>query len=358
MSETTTAPRNRLLVTSGPHLQAGDTVSRIMWEVNLALVPALLMSFWFFGGRALVVVFASILGALAGEAFVQGLFLKKPLTLGDGSAFLTGILLAFCVPAALPWWAAFIGGFLAIVLGKQIYGGLGHNIFNPAHVARAILLASWPLYMTTWLKPGAASGLIGPLPDGVTQATPLGFLKEAARDSNLVNSLLASGTTILDYTFGELKIGWSDLLTGNIGGSLGETCKIALILGAVFLLVRKHISWHVPATMMGTVFIGTLLAERSLPMAMFHLLGGGLIIGAFFMATDMVTAPLTKTGHLIFGFGCGAITLLIRLKGGYPEGVCYSILIMNAIVPLIDKITVPRKFGALPPSPAPKEAKA
>ncbi len=328
----------KLLVTVGPHHHAPDTVARIMWEVNLALLPAFLVSLYVFGGRALVVTVFAVLGAVAGEAMVQACFLKKPVPLADGSAVLTGVLMAFCVPAALPWWTAFIGGFAGIVFGKQIYGGLGQNIFNPAHIARAILLASWPVYMTTWLKPGAAAGWFGAV-DGLTAATPLGLMKETLRNPDLMNTLQASGTTILQYTFQTLDIGWSNLLVGTIGGSLGETSKIALLLGGIFLLVRRHISWHTPVTMMGTVFLGALLITRDPSLAFFHLFSGGLFLGAFFMATDMVTSPMTKTGHLLFGAGCGAITLLIRFKGGYPEGVCYSILIMNAFVPLIDKWT-------------------
>lgn len=346
----------RLLVSSAPHIHAADDVSRVMWEVNIALAPALIMALYFFGARAAVIVGMTVLGAVAAEAMVQKWFLGTPLTLGDGSAVLTGILLAFCVPAALPWWVAFIGGFVAVVLGKQVYGGLGQNIFNPAHVARAILLASWPVYMTTWLKPGMASGAIGTLPDGITGATPLGFMKEALRDTQVMEQITASGTTMVQYAFTKLNISWSDLFLGNIAGSLGETSKIALLIGCAYLLIRGHITWQIPATMVATVALGTLLIERDPSMMLYHLLSGGLFIGAIFMATDMVTSPMTTTGHLIFGFGCGAITLLIRLKGGYPEGVCYSILIMNAIVPLIDRFTVPAKFGQV--DPRSQEAKA
>jgi electron transport complex protein RnfD len=214
--------------------------------------------------------------------------------------------------------------------------------------------------MTTWLKPGMGTGWMGALPDGVTQATPLGFLKEAMRNSDVVTQVTASGTALYDgllnHTFSTLHIGWTDLLVGNISGSLGETCKVALLIGGLYLLIRGHITWHIPATMMGTVFLGSLLVTGHLNMALFHLLAGGLFIGAFFMATDMVTCPMTFPGHLLFGFGCGAITLLIRFKGGYPEGVCYSILIMNALVPLIDRFIVPRKFGTT--LPAAQEVKA
>jgi len=350
--------RQRLQVTCSPHVFHPDSVSRIMWEVNLALLPALFTAFWVFGARALVVTGCSIMGAFFGEFLVQVFFMKKPHSLLDGSAFLTGLLMAFCVPAALPAWVAFVGGFIATVFGKQVFGGLGQNIFNPAHVARAILLASWPVFMTTWLKPGVDAGFWA-LPsslDGLTAATPLGLYKETFRNPELMTSLQASGTTLLNYVFTELHLSWGDLLLGKMGGSLGETGKLGLLLGAAFLFVRGHITWPVPAAMIGTAFLGALVAHGSLSMAFFHLLTGGLIIGAFFMATDMVTCPMTPVGQIIFGVGCGAITLLIRLKGGYPEGVCYSILIMNSLVPLIDRFTIPRTFGEV--APVPQEAKA
>ena len=347
----------RLLVTTSPHIHVGLSAARVMWDVNLALLPALLVSLYIFGSRALVVILMSILGAVFAEFIIQKFLLKQPVSISDGSAILTGLLLAFCVPAALPWWIAFLGGFIAIAFGKQCYGGLGQNIFNPAHVARAILLASWPVYMTTWLKPKASCLIgcaaekakalcaFGPIPDGVTAATPLALLKATAKVATGTQDIATTVLTQYNLTF-------SDMFLGTIGGSLGETSKIALLLGGIYLLIRGHITWHTPVAMIGTVFAGALIFGGSLNYALFHLLAGGLFIGAIFMATDMVTSPMTTTGHLIFGFGCGAITLLIRMKGGYPEGVCYSILIMNAIVPLIDRFTIPRKFGEL------KEAKA
>ncbi|MBU1108375.1 MAG: RnfABCDGE type electron transport complex subunit D [Candidatus Riflebacteria bacterium] len=342
---TTTAALNpappRLLVTSSPHIYSGLTATRVMWDVNVSLVPALAMAIYNFGARAAIVILASVLGAVVAEFLIQKFLMKKPVCISDGSAIVTGILLAFCVPAALPTWIAFVGGFIAIALGKQVYGGLGQNIFNPAHVARAFLLGSWPVYMTTWLKPAALM-----TPDAMTCATPLGVIKTAARDVELMKQLSESGTSLVSHVFNQLHIGFSDLFWGiNFSGSLGETSKAALLLGGIFLLIRGHITWHGPIAMCATVFAGALLFGGSLEFAMFHLLTGGLIIGAVFMITDMVTSPMTSTGQLIFGFGCGALTLLIRMKGGYPEGVCYSILIMNSLVPLIDKFTVPRKFG-------------
>jgi len=331
----------RLLVTSSPHVFSGLTAARVMWDVNLALVPALAMAFYNFGSRAALVILASVLGAVIAEFLIQKFLMNKPVCIYDGSAVVTGLLLAFCVPAALPVWIAFIGGFIAIALGKQVYGGLGQNIFNPAHVARALLLGSWPVYMTTWLKPGTGA-------DAITSATPLGFIKIAGNDAEVMKKLAESGTSLVNHTLSTLQITFSDLFWGiNFSGSLGETSKAALLLGGIYLLIRGHITWHGPVAMCATVFGGALIFGGSLEYAMFHLLTGGLIIGAVFMITDMVTSPMTGKGQLIFGFGCGALTLLIRMKGGYPEGVCYSILIMNSLVPLIDKFTTPRKFGTI-----------
>lgn len=351
MNTTTAATASvspRLLVTSSPHVFSGLTAARVMWDVNLSLLPALAMALFNFGIRAALVILASVLGAVLAEFVIQKFLMKKPVCIEDGSAVVTGILLAFCVPAALPAWVAFVGGFIAIALGKQVYGGLGQNVFNPAHVARALLLGSWPVYMTTWLKPGAAMSPSAAITDAVTCATPLGFIKIAGRDPEVMKKLSESGTSLVTHVFNELHIGFSDLFWGlNFSGSLGETSKAALLLGGLYLLIRGHITWHGPVAMCSTVFAGALIFGGSLEYAMFHLLTGGLIIGALFMITDMVTSPMTGKGQLIFGFGCGALTLLIRMKGGYPEGVCYSILIMNSLVPLIDKFTAPRKFGTV-----------
>ncbi len=342
ISTATTSSVPRLLVTTSPHIQSGLSAARVMWDVNLAMLPALVMAIHNFGLRAALVIGFSVAGAVAAEFLIQKFLLQKPSTLSDGSAVVTGILLAFCVPAALPLWVAFVGGFVAIALGKQAYGGLGQNIFNPAHVARAVLLASWPVYMTTWFKPGQEYGIA----DAVTTATPLGLLKETARDIQLMEKITAEGGNLIGYVMQKLQITFSDLFLGvNFSGSLGETSKLALIIGGIYLLIRGHISWHGPVAMIATVFAGAFIVGGSLHYALFHLLTGGLIIGALFMITDMVTSPMTNKGHLLFGFGCGAITLLIRLKGGYPEGVCYSILIMNAFVPLIDKFMIPKRFG-------------
>lgn len=348
----TVASAKKYLVTCSPHLHEDLTTARVMWDVNIALIPALLMALYNFRGKAALVILMSVLGAVLAEYLTQKFLFKKTSTIGDGSAILTGILLAFCVPAALPWWIAFVGGFVAISLGKQVYGGLGQNIFNPAHVARAVLLASWPVYMTTWLKPFGVG--VASTADAITCATPLAVLKESIRNPELLKELAASGTSVITHTMTQLQVGFDDLFFGiNFSGSLGETSKLALLIGGLYLLIRGHITWQGPVAMIGTVFAGAYFFGGSFDYALFHLLTGGLIIGAIFMITDMVTSPMTGKGQLIFGFGCGAITLLIRMKGGYPEGVCYSILLMNAIVPLIDKFTLPTRFGT-----AVKEAKA
>ena len=339
-----------LMVNNSPHIQSPVTIKSIMWEVNLALVPIIIMAVYNFGLRALLIILLSTLGAIAAEFIIQKYLRNIPTTIMDGSAVVTGVLLAMCLPVAIPLWIAFVGGFIGIALGKQVYGGLGQNIFNPAHVARAILLASWPVYMNTWVKPGFTTNISV---DAVTTATPLGLLKETAKNASLVDNLADNHFGIIDYVLSQLHITFSDLFYGvNFSGSIGETSKFAILIGAIYLLCRKHISLSAPLTMIGTVFLGAYLYSGSTDYALFHLLTGGLFLGAFFMVTDMVTSPINTLGKIIFGFGCGAIALLIRLKGGYPEGVCYSILIMNAFVPLIDKFCKPRRFGVVKPQPS------
>jgi electron transport complex protein RnfD len=240
----------------------------------------------------------------------------------DGSAAVTGMLLAFTLPPTAPLWMAAVGGFLAIFVAKQLFGGLGYNIFNPALAARAVLLASWPVTMTTWVKPGNSWLAV----DAVTSASPLGMIREAQRPGGAI-----------DATYGYL-----DLFLGNVPGSLGETCKAALLLGALVLFLFKVIDWRIPLTFIGSVFLLSVPFGRD-PVA--AVLSGGLILGAFFMATDMVTSPTTKGGKLLFGLGCGILTALVRSWGGFPEGVCYSILIMNSLTPLIDKYVQPRVMG-------------
>jgi len=293
-----------------------------MWAVVLSLLPAGVWGVYAFGLNALWVIITAILSAVATEIILQK-FSNKKITVLDGSAFLTGLLLAYNLPAGVPLWIPAAGSIFAIFVGKFVFGGLGKNIFNPALAGRAFLMASWPVYMTTFSKPFNTSGGV----DAITSATPLMLLKEGKTVGN---------------------INYLDLFLGNKGGCIGEVCIIALLLGAAFLFVKKYISWHIPLTYIATVGIFTFIFGKSGLFSgdwLFYILSGGLILGAFFMATDYVTSPLTNKGQVIFGIGCGLLTVIIRLWGGYPEGVCYAILIMNAAVPLIDRYTRTRIYG-------------
>ena len=331
MAEENKKITEQITVTCSPHIHCGLTVSKVMWDVNIALVPVLAMAIYNFRFYAVGVILMSLFGAVTAE-YATNKMLGKKNTLNDGSAVVTGILLALCLPPGLPAWIAFVGGFISIALGKQIYGGLGQNIFNPAHVGRAILLISWPVFMTTWFKP---------ITDGLTTATPLGSLK-----IKIAEKTGESFGTLVTETLNDLNITFSNLFLGyNVPGSIGETSKLAIIIGGIFLLIRGHIKLHAPVAMITTVFLASYFYSGSLNYATFNLLTGGLILGSIFMLTDMVTSPVSDEGNILFGIGCGLITFLIRIKGGYPEGVCYSILIMNSIVPLIDKMFKPRRFG-------------
>jgi len=311
----------KYLVSVSPHMQCRLTTSFIMFEVILALTPAIFASIYFFGYQAIKVLVSTTTAAILTEAAFQKLR-KMPVTIMDNSALLTGILLALCLPAGLPWWICFIGGVSAIFLGKQIYGGLGYNLFNPALVGRALLTISWPAYMSTWLIPRSGWG---ETLSGTTGATPLAIAK----------GLEITGETVPAY---------ASLFWGNIGGSMGETSAFCLLLGAGYLLLRKRIPWRIPFSYLGTVII-LALVFKGYGTPLLHLLSGGLILGAFFMATDYVTSPVTPYGKIIFGVGCGLITCLIRFWGRLPEGVCFSILFMNALTPLIERYTQPRVFG-------------
>ena len=321
----------QFILSSSPHIHSGESTPRIMYSVVAALIPAMFAGVYLFGLRALWVMLLSVGAGLATEAGAQKVMGRK-VTISDGSALVTGILLALNLPPAVPWWLPVVGTAIAIVIGKQIYGGLGYNPFNPALVARVVLLISFPVQMTTWVKPGPPfSGAI----DAVTTATPLGAMK---------THLMVKGT-LEGFTMGGL---W-DPFIGTIGGCIGETSVVALLIGAGFLLYRGYITWHIPVTFVGTVFILSgifwLINPDQYMNPLFHILTGGLMLGAFYMATDMVTSPVTTRGMVVFGAGCGFITVIIRLFGGYPEGVSYSILLMNAATPLIDRYTRPKTFG-------------
>ncbi len=312
-----------VIISSSPHLHSGATVSAAMRDVILALLPAAAAAVYYFGTAALGVMAGCCLAAVLAEALCRKI-MRRPQTVADGSAFLTGLLLAFCLPPALSPFLAAFGAVCAIVIGKQVFGGLGANIFNPAHIGRAILLASFPAQMTTWTEP------FGSGEDAVTSATPLVLLRDAEK-------LCREGA--LQPFAGVPDL--SSLFWGNTAGSLGETCVPALLAGGVFLIARKHIDWRIPVYYIGTVALICFcygLAFGYTPLfAVYHVMSGGLIIGAFFMATDWVTSPVSKKGRIVFAIGLGIITALIRLRGGYIEGVCYSILIMNMVTPLIDR---------------------
>ena len=314
----------KLVVSSSPHLRAPETVTSVMLDVLVALFPVALASVLLFGYNALVVIIVSIVAAMAAETAMQAIMYRKTVLLGDGSAAVTGLLLALTLPANVPWWIPAVGSVCAIIIAKHLFGGLGNNIFNPALVGRAILTLSWGTYMVgnIWPEPR----LFQPAADVITTATPLESHEHA------------------------LEVTMQELFLGNMAGSLGETSALALILGALWLFYKGHIDWRIPGGYLVTVFvIGALLGEGfyhgELLTGIFHVLAGGVLLGALFMATDLVTSPVTPWGRVIFGVGCGLITMIIRLYGIYPEGVTFAILLMNAVTPIIDRLTVPRKFG-------------
>ncbi|MBP2653270.1 MAG: rnfD [Firmicutes bacterium] len=312
----------KLSVSASPHIRCDESIAKIMWMVNLALAPAALFSIYRFGLSALYTMVICIVAAIVTEYAIQK-WQGKTITVSDGSAFLTGLLLAMNIPSTVPWYMPLFGSAVAIAVAKHTMGGLGFNIFNPALVGRAVLLASWPVAMTTW--PTMASKL-----DGVTSATPLGILK-------------LQGYAKLVEIFGDKMTMYKSLFFGSRSGSMGETAALLLILGGIFLIYRGYINWQVPVVMIGTVGVLTAVFGQD---PIMHMMSGGLILGAFFMATDMVTIPITVKGQMVFAAGAGALTVLIRLLGGYPEGVCYAILLMNAVTPLIDLWLKPKKFGA------------
>lgn len=298
-------------VSLAPHIRSNDTVQRIMLDVLIALVPAAIASVYFFGLYSLAIMAVSVVACVLSEYVFQKL-MKKPIQVKDLSAVVTGILLAFNVPAGAPLWMVAFGGVFAIIIVKECFGGIGGNFMNPALAARVMLMASWPQQMTAYVQP-----------DGMTGATPLQILKEGG--GNLPSLM--------------------DMLTGNIGGVIGETCAIALILGGIYLLVRKVIDWKTPVIYIVSTAIFLLLFGVKVDLLAYEILGGGLLLGAIFMATDYSSSPMNAKGKIIFALGAGLITAVIRAKGGMPEGVSYSILLMNVCTPLIDKFTVGEAYG-------------
>lgn len=323
---------NKLTVSMSPHDHGKDSVKKIMYGVIIAMIPALLVSVYYFGLDAIRVNLIAIASCLFFEWFIQKVFLKGKTTITDGSAIITGMLLAFNVPSNLPWWIIVIGSLVAIGIAKMSFGGLGNNPFNPALVGRVFLLISFPAQMTSWPIP---SPLNFTLVDAETGATPLAILKRGFHTETMSDL-----TSSVDY---------ADIFMGQIGGSLGEISALALIIGGLYMLFRKIITWHIPVSIIATIaiFTGILYGADPTKYAnpLFHILTGGVLLGAIFMATDMVTSPMTPKGMIIYGIGIGVITVLIRIWGSYPEGVSFAILIMNAVVPLINNWTKPKRFG-------------
>ena len=326
---------NKLLISPAPHLYGKEHTRRIMLDVIIALTPAVLVSIYFAGLCALSVFAVSILTCMAVEYLVQRFLLKKPSTLSDLTAILTAILLALNLPPTSPWWMVMIGAIVAIGIAKMTFGGLGNNLFNPALVGRVVLLISFPVLMTNWTVPAS---IFRAGADAFSGATPLGILKEE----------LAKGLTI-DQIQGMYDLSYWHLLWGKIEGSMGEASAIALLLGFAYLLIRKVIRPHIPLAIFGSIAALTAILWWIDPQhyadPLFHLLTGGVLLGAIFMATDYVTSPMSTKGMVIFGVGIGVITALIRIFGAYPEGVSFAILIMNATVPLINTYCKPKRFG-------------
>lgn len=321
---------DKLVVTASPHIRSRDSVPRIMWHVVASLVPVVVASAWFFGVSALLQIATSVLVALLTERATG-----KGGAIADGSATITGLLLALTLPAGFPLWMTALGSAFAIVFGKQVWGGLGQNVFNPALVGRAFLQASFPVAITTWPSAGGrflalrgdlfALPFTHPRPSAITSATPLGLLKFEGR-----------GTAL------------GDLVLGTTGGSIGETAALVILAGGLYLAWRGYLNWRIPVSILVTVTLVSMAVHQlqpSRPTAPFMLFSGGLMLGAVYMATDMVTSPITNLGRWVFGAGIGLLVVVIRVWGGLPEGVMYAILFMNALTPFINRATQPRVFG-------------
>lgn len=315
---------NKLVVSPSPHIHSGDTIEKKMYGVLIALIPAFIVSLVFFGLGALIVTIVSVFSCVLFEFLIQKYLMKVEPSIKDGSAMLTGVLLAFNLPSNLPVWIIMIGALVAIGIGKLTFGGLGKNIFNPALVGRVFLLISFPAQMTTWPEPGLF---------------PLQYL-DATTGATTLN--------MIEHHFGAVP-DMSSLLLGNMAGSLGEVGAVAILLGFIFLLWRKIIQWYIPVFVVLSVFVFTgimnLIDPTEYASPLIHILSGGLLLGAVFMATDYATSPMTKAGMIIYAIGIGVITSVIRLWGAYPEGVSFAILIMNAVTPLLNTYLKPKRYG-------------
>ena len=328
---------NKLITVSpSPHVYEDTSVKRLMFDVVFAMLPALAMSIYFFGIGAIIVTLTAVVSCLLFEWLIQKFLLKQEPSITDGSAIVTGILLAFNVPSNLPIWIIVIGSLVAIGVAKMSFGGLGNNPFNPALVGRVFLLISFPVKMTSWPLP---SGFSTGYTDAVTGATPLGFVKEGLGNGEKISDLMTQIPSHMQMFYGQM------------GGSMGEIAGAAILIGFAYLLIRKVITWHIPVSIIATITIFTGILWIVNPEAnadpLFHLLTGGVLLGAVFMATDYVTSPMTPKGMWIFGIGIGILTVLIRVFGAYPEGVSFAILIMNAFVPLINAYIKPKRFGEI-----------
>jgi electron transport complex protein RnfD len=325
---------NMLNVSPSPHIFGKETTQKLMFGVVLALVPSLLASLYFFGLGALIVTITSVSSCVAFEYLIQKFILRKPVSVTDGSALVTGLLLAFNLPSNLPLFIIITGALVSIGIAKMTFGGLGNNPFNPALVGRVFLLISFPVQMTTWPVP---TGFSNSFTDAVTGATPLGIMKEGLKNGESVSNLMDQIPSHLQMFY------------GRMGGSMGEVAAIALLIGLIWLLYKKIISWHIPVSVIGSLLIFTFILWIINPEKnadpLFHLLTGGVLLGAIFMATDYVTSPMSKRAMIIYGIGIGVITVIIRVYGAYPEGVSFAILIMNAFVPLMNIYIKPKNSG-------------
>jgi electron transport complex protein RnfD len=325
---------NLLTVSPSPHAHGKETTRKLMTGVIVALLPALFTSIFYFGYGAVIVTATSVISCVVFEYLIQRFIFKKPITITDGSAIVTGLLLAFNVPSNLPVFIIIIGSFISIAIAKLTFGGLGNNPFNPALVGRVFMLISFPVQMTTWPVP---VGLNTAYTDAVTGATPLAIIKEGLKNGESISQLVTQIPTP------------SQMFLGNIGGSMGEVAAIALLIGFVWLLARKIITWHIPVSVVSSIAIFTAILWFINPEKnadpLFHILAGGVLLGAIFMATDYVTSPMNPKAMLIYGCGIGILTVIIRVWGAYPEGVSFAILIMNAFVPLMNTYIKPERFG-------------
>jgi Na+-translocating ferredoxin:NAD+ oxidoreductase subunit D len=325
---------NLIRVSPSPHTHGEDTTRKLMFGVVIALMPALFASVFYFGMGAVIVTATSIISCLVFEYLIQRFILNKPVSITDGSALVTGLLLAFNLPSNIPVLIVILGSLVAIGIAKMTFGGLGNNPFNPALVGRVFMLLSFPVQMTSWPVP---SGFKTGYTDAITGATPLAIIKEGIKNGESLSQLMGKVPT----TF--------QMLLGKMGGSMGEVAALALLIGFIYMLYKKIITWHIPVSVIGTVAVFTsilwLINPQSNASPVFHLLSGGLLLGAIFMATDYVTSPMNPKAMLIYGCGIGVLTVIIRVWGSYPEGVSFAILIMNAFVPLMNAYIKPKRFG-------------